>query len=66
MHQSQLIDIIMYIACSVNEEQYYLHALEVSYLAYINIFFFQINSKKIYYLIVCFFCIFNEMYLKMS
>ncbi|XP_050054655.1 protein timeless homolog isoform X3 [Aphis gossypii] len=29
MHQSQLIDIIMYIACSVNEEQYYLHALEI-------------------------------------
>uniref|UniRef100_A0A2H8TU68 Protein timeless n=1 Tax=Melanaphis sacchari TaxID=742174 RepID=A0A2H8TU68_9HEMI len=29
MHQSQLIDIIMYIACSVNEERYYLHALEI-------------------------------------
>ncbi|XP_050066512.1 protein timeless homolog isoform X2 [Aphis gossypii] len=29
MHQSQLIDIIMYIACSVNEKQYYLHALEI-------------------------------------
>lgn len=29
LHQSQLIDIIMYITCSVNEEQYYLHALEI-------------------------------------
>uniref|UniRef100_A0A2S2NUZ1 Protein timeless n=1 Tax=Schizaphis graminum TaxID=13262 RepID=A0A2S2NUZ1_SCHGA len=29
MHQSQLIDIIMYITCSVNEERYYLHALEI-------------------------------------
>ncbi|VVC29572.1 Hypothetical protein CINCED_3A024542 [Cinara cedri] len=29
MHQSQLIDIIMYIACSENEQQYYLHALEI-------------------------------------
>lgn len=32
MHQSQLFDIIMYIVCSDNEQQYYLHALEVSIL----------------------------------
>lgn len=35
MHQSQLIDIIMYIACSENEQQYYLHALEVSIYIYL-------------------------------
>ncbi|XP_025415567.1 protein timeless homolog isoform X4 [Sipha flava] len=29
MHQSQLIDIIMYITCSDNEQQYYLHTLEI-------------------------------------
>ncbi|XP_050538805.1 protein timeless homolog [Daktulosphaira vitifoliae] len=29
MHQSQIIDVIMYIACSENEQQYYLHALEI-------------------------------------